>query len=145
MGREEHCKQISLACVGSAHSVWATLDLPPLMACVLSLSALFRLQVAVQANCLKQALVCMHFPGLSCSGSGSWVLHKMPTQLSLCLCGLPKNLNLSGLDLGSARNPGLAPCRATWSLSSVDWESTLCEQGQTQCGQDTANTPHTRQ
>ena len=28
MGREEHCKQISLTCVGSARSVWATLDLP---------------------------------------------------------------------------------------------------------------------
>ena len=33
---EEHCKQISLACVGSARSVWATLGLPPLTACVLS-------------------------------------------------------------------------------------------------------------
>ena len=31
MGREEHCKQISLACVGSACSVWATLGLPLLM------------------------------------------------------------------------------------------------------------------
>ena len=28
MGREEHCKQISLVCVGSARSVWATLGLP---------------------------------------------------------------------------------------------------------------------
>ena len=32
MGREEHCKQISLACVGSACSVWATLGLPLLTA-----------------------------------------------------------------------------------------------------------------
>ena len=30
VGREEHCKQISLASVGSARSVWATLALPPL-------------------------------------------------------------------------------------------------------------------
>ena len=37
------------------------------------------------------------------------------------------------------------PCRATCSLSSVDWESTLHEQGQTQCGWDTASTPHTCQ
>ena len=29
-GREEHCKQISLACVGSARSVWITLGLPQL-------------------------------------------------------------------------------------------------------------------
>ena len=43
-----HCKQISLACVGSTHSVPATLGLPLLAACVLSLSTLLRLQVALQ-------------------------------------------------------------------------------------------------
>ena len=31
VGREEHYKQISLARMGSAHRVWATLDLPQLM------------------------------------------------------------------------------------------------------------------
>ena len=30
------------------------------------------------------------------------------SQLSLCLCGVPENLNLSGLDLGSAHNQGPA-------------------------------------
>ena len=64
MGRKEHCKQISLACVGSACSVWATLGLPPLTACVLFQSTLLRLQVALQGNCLKRALGCVHFPGL---------------------------------------------------------------------------------
>ena len=34
VGREGHCRQISLVCVGSAHSVLATLGLPPLTACV---------------------------------------------------------------------------------------------------------------
>ena len=48
VGRKEHCKQISLACVGSAHSVWATLGLPPLTASVLSQSTLLWLQVALQ-------------------------------------------------------------------------------------------------
>ena len=67
---EEHCKQISLACVGSAHSVWAALDLPPLMACVLSWSTLLRLQGALQGNCLKRVLGCLDFPSLSHSGSG---------------------------------------------------------------------------
>ena len=43
--REEHCKQISLAC---AHSVLATLGLALLMACVLPQSTLLRLQVALQ-------------------------------------------------------------------------------------------------
>ena len=37
-----------------------------------------------------------------------WVGHKMQVQPSLCLCGVPKNLNLSSVDLGSARNPGPA-------------------------------------
>ena len=32
MGREEHCRQISLECVGSTRSVWTTLVLPPLTA-----------------------------------------------------------------------------------------------------------------
>ena len=35
-----------------------------LMACVLSQSILLRLQVALQGNCLKRALGCVHFPGL---------------------------------------------------------------------------------
>ena len=44
MRREEHCKQTSLAYVGSACSVLVTLGLPPFTACVLSLSILLRLQ-----------------------------------------------------------------------------------------------------
>ena len=39
---------ISLACVGSAHSVWAPLGLPPLTAWVLSQPTLLRLQGALQ-------------------------------------------------------------------------------------------------
>ena len=68
---------------GSARSVWATLALPPLTACVLSRSTLLRLQVALQGNRPKRALGCMHFPGLSCSGSGSRVLHKGADWLGL--------------------------------------------------------------
>ena len=50
--------------------------------------------------------------------------HKMQAQPSLCPCGGPENLSLSGLGLGSACNSGPAPCRAAWSLSNVDGEST---------------------
>ena len=50
VGREEHCKQISLVCVGSAHSVLATLGLPLLTWCVLSQSTLLRFQVALQGT-----------------------------------------------------------------------------------------------
>ena len=48
VGSEKHFRQISLARVGSTRSVPATLGLPPLMACVLSLSTLLRLQAALQ-------------------------------------------------------------------------------------------------
>ena len=44
--------------------------------CVLSWSTLLRLQVAVQGNSPRQALGCVHFPGMSFSGSGSRVFHK---------------------------------------------------------------------
>ena len=62
--------------MGSACSVWVSLGLPPLTMCVLSQSTLLRLQVAFQGNRLKWALSLVYFPGLSHSGSGSWVLHK---------------------------------------------------------------------
>ena len=40
----------------------------------------------------------------------AWTLerHKVQAQMSLCLCGVPEKLNLGGLVLGSARNPGPA-------------------------------------
>ena len=79
-------KQISPACVGSVPSVWALLGLPSFMACVLSWSTLLRLQVALQGNCLKQALGCVQFLGLSPAGSGSWVLHKGTDSLGPVLC-----------------------------------------------------------
>ena len=90
MGSEGHFKQISLVCVGSVHSVSATLGLPPLTACVLSPSTLLRLQVALQGNCPKQALGFVHFPGLSRSGSGSRVLHKGTDLVGPVFCALPR-------------------------------------------------------
>ena len=36
VGRKEHCKQILLLCVGSGHSLWTTLGLHPLTACIFS-------------------------------------------------------------------------------------------------------------
>ena len=94
VGREENHKQISLACVGSACSVLATLDLSLLMACVLSQSTLLRLPVALQGISLKGALGCVHFPGLSCSGSGSWVLHKGADLVGPAFCALPRSEQL---------------------------------------------------
>jgi len=38
----------------------------------------------------------------------AWEGHKTQAEPSLCLCGISRNLNLSGLDLGSAYKPGPA-------------------------------------
>ena len=89
MGREEHCKQISLVCAGSARSVLATVGLLPLTGRVLPQSTLLRLQVALQGNCPKWALGFVHFPGLSHSGSGSWYSTKAQTWLGLCFVPFP--------------------------------------------------------
>ena len=94
VGREEHCKQISVACVGSARNVSATVGLPLLTACVLLQSTLLRLQVVLQGNCLKRALGCMHFPGLSRSGSGTQVLHKGADSVGPAFCALPRSKKL---------------------------------------------------
>ena len=53
-----------------------------------------------------------HYLGRVCSPS-TWSLScsdlgraQTQAQLNLCLCGVPENLNLSGLDLGNPHNPG---------------------------------------
>ena len=107
LGREEHCKQISLACVESAHSLWATLGLPLLKTCVLSRSTLLKLQVVLQGYCLKLALGCVHFPGLSGSGSGSQVLPKCTDLVGPAFCALPRSKKL--------RQPG------TWQVHYPRW------------------------
>ena len=105
VGREGHCKQMSLACVGSARSVSATLGLPPLTAGVLSQSTLLRLQVALQGCCPNRAPHFLHFSGLSCSGSGSWVLHKGADSVGPAFCARPRSEQL--------RRPG------AWSAQSA--------------------------
>ena len=45
-------------------------------------------------NCLMRALVCMHFPGLSHSGSGSRVLHKGTDLVGPVFCAHPRSKQL---------------------------------------------------
>ena len=106
VGREEHCKQISQACVGCAYSVWTTLGLPPLTVRVLSQSTLLRLQVALQGNSPKQALGFVHFPGLSCSGSGSWILHKSIDLVGCAFRPFPGLSSSGDQVLGECTVPG---------------------------------------
>ena len=66
----------------------------PTHVCVLSQFILLRLWVALQENCLKWALGCAYFPGLSCLGSGSSVLHKGPDLVGHAFCALPRSEQL---------------------------------------------------
>ena len=93
----------------SAPSIWTTLGLSQLMAHVLSHSTLLSLQVALQGTCSKWALGFMHFPGLSCSGSGSWVLHKGTDSVGHAFFVLPRSEQL--------RQAGVCPTHCPrWSV-----------------------------
>ena len=97
MGREEHCKQISLACVGRARSVWTTLSLPQLTA--MCCPSCFLVYTAQAPGCSaghypKRALRFMHFPGLSCSGLGSRILLKGTDSVRYVFCVLPGSKQL---------------------------------------------------
>ena len=58
---------------------------------VLSWSTLLRFQVAQQGHCPKRTLCFVHFPGLSCSGSGSRVLHRSTDLVGHAFCALPRS------------------------------------------------------
>ena len=79
----------------------------------------------------------------------TWEAHKTQVQPSLCLCGVPENLNLRGLDLGSQTTQG--PLQTVPQQSKLEPEKCRQgkrmsrEQGQTQYCQDTVSTPHTSQ
>ena len=118
VGREEHCKQVTLAC---AHSVSATLGLPPLMACVVSLHAclpclgsrllcqelseaspgfyalprskLLRFRHLGSPQRCRLGWTCVPFPGLSSSGDQVFGKHSHcnlspPQSLPLCFLGV---------------------------------------------------------
>ena len=59
----------------------------------------------------------------------TWERHKTQAQPSLCLCGVPENLNLSGLDLGNAHNPG--PASESFRQSNLEPEQ--CRLGKHTC------------
>ena len=96
--------QISLEYVGSTHSVWTTLGLPQLMAACAFPVYTAQAPVALQGNCLKWALGCVHFPGLSHSSSGT---HKGTDSVGPAFCALPRSKKL--------RQPG------TWQVHYPRW------------------------
>ena len=92
-----------------------------------SRATLLRLQVALQGYCPKEALHFMHFPGLSCSDSGSWVLHRGTDSVGCVLCALTRFEQLSASQVHCPRwtmhlNRLPGPCH---SVSRVCQESTV--------------------
>ena len=95
--------------------------------CVLSQSTRLRLQVALQGNCPKRALGCVHFPGLSCSGSDSWVLHKGTDSVGHAFCALLGPSSSGNQVLGELAVPcGLCHDLLPSPGHSVSWE---CHKG----------------
>ena len=45
-------------------------------------------------NCPRLALGCMHLPGLSCSGSGTWVVLRGADSIGPAFCALPRSEQL---------------------------------------------------
>ena len=58
-------------------------------------------------NCLRRALGCVHFPGLSRSGSGSQVLHKGADLIGPAFCALPHPSSSGDQVLGEHSHPQL--------------------------------------
>ena len=93
MGREQHCKQISLARVGSAGSVLATLDLPPFTVCVFYTAQALGCS-AGELSKVDLGLCALPRSKLSRSGSGSRVLHKGTDSVGPAFCALPRSEQL---------------------------------------------------
>ena len=101
------------------------------MACVLSWSTLLRFQVALQGNCLKWALGCVHFPGLSHPGSGPRVLQKGTDSVGPEFCSLPRSKQLRWPGAWRVPSPKVGQCVLSPPQSQpldflgVNWEHCL--------------------
>ena len=74
-------------------------------------------------NCLRQALGCVHFPGLSHSGSGSRILHKGTDSVGPVFCALPRSEQLRRLGAWRAQSPqvGSASYQLISPCDSISW------------------------
>ena len=85
-GRQEHCKHHWLVWGGS-QCLGCTGFAPTHCVCAFPVYTA-QPPGCSAGNCLKQTLGCMHFPGLSHSGSGAWVLHKGADSVGPAFCAL---------------------------------------------------------
>ena len=78
-------------------------------------------------NCLRQTLGCVHFPGLSRSGSGSWVLHKGTDWLGLHFVPFPGLSSSGDQALGECTLPRWGG--ASYHLHGPGWSVSQCSVG----------------
>ena len=81
-------------------------------------------------NCMMLALGCMHFPGLSCSGSVSRVLHERADLVGPVICALPRSEQLKRPGAWRAHTPQVRcvlspPPSQPLSFLGVQWECHL--------------------
>ena len=95
-GREGRCRQISLACVGSTHSVPATLGLPPLTGV-----CAFPVYTAQAPGCSIWSMPCV-----SC-GSSFHVFHKSADSVAPVFCAFPAQAAQAARSLMGALSPGV--------------------------------------
>ena len=86
-------------------------------------------------NCLRHALGCMHFPGLSHSGSGSWVLHKGADSVGPAFCAFPDLSSSGDQVLGECSHPhvGVVSYRLPRPSSSLFWVYYGCAFSRVSC------------
>ena len=112
VGREGRCKQISLACVWSIHSVLTTLGLPPHWVCSRSRRVCYT----------AQAPSCSIGSGpLVACGSSFQVLHKSPDLVGPAFCAFPGPSSLGSQELEERSLPGcsaLIPSAVPASVSA---------------------------
>ena len=132
MGRAGRCRQMSPACVGSTGSV------RPHWVCPRSRRTCFPRLYCSGSGLLyrERALSCVHFPGLSRSGSGSQVLHKGANSVGPAFCAFPVRAAQAARSLMSALSSGAArllPCPSqtqflgvlVWCALCLFWEADL--------------------
>ena len=107
VGREGGCcKQITLACARSAS---ATLGLPPVHGTCSLPAHTAQVLGCSSGNHPWPALGCLHFPGPSCSGSGTRVVLRGTDSIGPAFCALPSSEQLSDEVFGELGHCNLLP------------------------------------
>ena len=119
-------QQMSLACAGSTQKCSGHTGFAPAHGV-----CAFPVYTAQAPGCSagSGALHCVHFLGLSCSGSGSRVLHKGPKSVGPAFCAFPVRAAQATRSLMSALSPGavrLIPSVVPASVSRRAGRFTLC-------------------